>query len=193
MASSESWKDVLRAQHEDLARLEALDAALNENKISDDIDKLLKKPVRTELRSVSRTSEIAAPIPPTNGRRNSQIPPPALDDSMADDQQETPLSPSNTEEQILKKIQERAAPETADRFVTFLLIFETSMHKLCMYMNHRILRAKYSVMTKQLNAAVELRKKMEEQCRDQQHQLQTEREEKKSLQKRYFLFLLIIL
>lgn len=160
--ASENWKDVLRAQHEDLARLEALDAALNENKISEDIDKLLKKPVRTEHRNVSRSAEQSAPLPPSNSRKNSQAPPPALDDSMTDEQV-APMSPTDTEEQILQKLEERAAPETTDR----------------------ILRAKYSVMSKQLAAALELRKKMEEQNRDQQRQLQTEREEKKSLQKRY--------
>lgn len=47
------------------------------------------------------------------------------------------------------------------------------------------MRAKYSFMAKQLEAAVELRKKMEEHNRDQQRQLTAEREEKKNLQKRY--------
>ena len=48
------------------------------------------------------------------------------------------------------------------------------------------MRAKYSFMAKQLEAAVDLRKKMEEHNRDQQRQLTAEREEKKNLQKRYF-------
>ena len=47
-----------------------------------------------------------------------------------------------------------------------------------------MMRAKYTFMSKQLAAALELRKKMEEQSRDLQRQLQTEREEKKNLQKR---------
>jgi len=47
------------------------------------------------------------------------------------------------------------------------------------------MRAKYSFMAKQLEAAVDLRKKMEEHNRDQQRQLTAEREEKKNLQKRY--------
>lgn len=49
------------------------------------------------------------------------------------------------------------------------------------------MRAKYSFMAKQLEAAVDLRKKMEEHNRDQQRQLTAEREEKKNLQKRYQL------
>ncbi len=183
--ASESWKDVLRSQHEDLARLEALDAALNENKISEDIDKLLKKPVRTEHRNVGRSTDQAAPLPPSNSRKNSQVPPPALDDSM--DEQDAPLSPSNTEDQMMQKLEERAAPETADRYAPFaflvlLLVLRANFDALPIY--RRILRAKYSVMSKQLAAALELRKKMEEQSRDQQRQLTTEREEKKNLQKR---------
>lgn len=53
----------------------------------------------------------------------------------------------------------------------------------------RILRAKYTFMSNQLAAATELRKKMVEQSRDQQRQLQTERVEKKNLQKRLHPFL----
>lgn len=46
------------------------------------------------------------------------------------------------------------------------------------------MKAKYSFMAKQLEAAVDLRKKVEEHSRDQQRQLTAEREEKKNLQKR---------
>ena len=49
----------------------------------------------------------------------------------------------------------------------------------------RIMKAKYSFMAKQLEQAVEMRKKIEEQSRDLQRQLTAEREDKKNLQKRY--------
>jgi hypothetical protein len=50
-----------------------------------------------------------------------------------------------------------------------------------------MMRAKYTFMSKQLTAALELRKKMEEQTRDLQRQLKTEREDKKSTLKRYVI------
>ena len=46
------------------------------------------------------------------------------------------------------------------------------------------MKAKYTFMTKQVDSLTELRKKMEEQNRDLQKQLNLERDEKKSLQKR---------
>jgi hypothetical protein len=161
--ASENWKDVLRAQQEDLARLEALDAELNENQISSDIDKLLKRPPRTEVRTGSRggADMAAVPIPPASRQGHVHSPPrPALDDSILDN--DGPQSPTLEVVDKLRKDDAEHAPETADR----------------------ILRAKYTFMSKQLAAATELRKKMEEQSRDQQRQLQTEREEKKNLQKR---------
>lgn len=157
---SENWRDELRAQQEELARLEAVDAELNENKISNDIDILLKRPVRLSTRGGGGGD--AAPLPPSsrNSMRNSP-PRPAADDRSVD---EGPKSPTlEVVDKLLKKDgNEHHAPETADR----------------------LLRVKYTNMSKQLNEAMELRKKMDEQIRDQQRQLQMEREEKKSLQKR---------
>eukprot|EP00428_Durinskia_dybowskii_P085646 CAMPEP_0170419574 /NCGR_PEP_ID=MMETSP0117_2-20130122/34875_1 /TAXON_ID=400756 /ORGANISM="Durinskia baltica, Strain CSIRO CS-38" /LENGTH=222 /DNA_ID=CAMNT_0010677941 /DNA_START=104 /DNA_END=768 /DNA_ORIENTATION=- len=161
---SDNWKEVLRAQQADLAELEALDAEISGKQISADIDKLLKRPVRTDVRLGSRGAS-NIPIPPKQAVNSVRSPPkPALDDSMNDD---LPNSPTLD---IVDKFSKRndndqSAPETADR----------------------ILRAKYTVMSKQLASASELRKKMEEQVRDTQKQLQSEREEKKSLQKRMSL------
>jgi hypothetical protein len=157
--ASDSWRDELRSQQEELARLEAVNAELNESKISNDIDILLKRPVRLASRGV----EAAAPLPPSSrsGFRNSP-PRPALDDNSVEDA--PPKSPTlEIVDRLIKKDGlEHHAPETADR----------------------LLRVKYTNMSKQLGEAMELRKKMEEQIRDQQRQLQTEREEKKNLQKR---------
>jgi hypothetical protein len=44
MAGVGNWKDILRAQHEDLERLEAMDRDLDANALAADIDKILKKP-----------------------------------------------------------------------------------------------------------------------------------------------------
>jgi len=49
---------------------------------------------------------------------------------------------------------------------------------------NRMMKAKYAFMTKQVDSLTELKKKMEEQNRDLQKQLNLEREEKKNLQKR---------
>ena len=115
--ASENWKDVLKAQHDDLARLEALDAALNENQISDDIDKLLKRPVRTEVRHAPRVAETITPQPPSR-RSGSNVPPPAYDDVQEDMPPSSPAGStadhygSKNEDALLQK----NAPETADRF-----------------------------------------------------------------------------
>lgn len=45
--SSTNWKDVLKSQHEDLQRLEAMDAALNDDQITADIDRAIKKSTYT--------------------------------------------------------------------------------------------------------------------------------------------------
>jgi len=49
------------------------------------------------------------------------------------------------------------------------------------------MKAKYTFMTKQVDSLTELKKKMEEQNRDLQKQLNFERDEKKSLQKRWVI------
>jgi hypothetical protein len=157
--ASDSWRDELRSQQEELARLEAVNAELNESKISNDIDILLKRPVRLASRGV----EAAAPLPPSSrsGFRNSP-PRPALDDNSVEDAPHKSPTLEIVDRLIKKDGLEHHAPETADR----------------------LLRVKYTNMSKQLGEAMELRKKMEEQIRDKQRQLQMEREEKKNLQKR---------
>ena len=122
--ASENWKDVLKAQHDDLARLEALDAALNENQISDDIDKLLKRPVRTEIRHTPKATESSAPQPPAR-RNGASAPPPALDDSIAEDVELPPSSPAGSTTDAYARSEDallaKNAPETADRFYVFEL------------------------------------------------------------------------
>lgn len=39
-----SWKDVMRQQHDDLERMEAMDAALNTEQVTAEVDRVLKKP-----------------------------------------------------------------------------------------------------------------------------------------------------
>ena len=57
-------------------------------------------------------------------------------------------------------------------------------------MESRFVKAKLKLLTKQLEDGVELRLKMEEQSKDLQRQLKTEREENKRLNKRYIIELL---
>jgi len=147
--ASENWKDVLKSQHDDLARLEEMDAALNENQISADIDKILKRPANAPIRYEREPAYTPAPPLPAH---HSSPPRPARNEEHEDYSTEGPPLPDKPE----------LAPETADR----------------------MMRAKYTFMSKQLTAALELRKKMEEQTRDLQRQLKTEREDKKSTHKR---------
>lgn len=41
---SSSWRDILKQQHEDLDRLEAEDAALNDGDVNEEVEKVLRKP-----------------------------------------------------------------------------------------------------------------------------------------------------
>lgn len=115
--ASENWKDVLKSQHDDLARLEALDAALNENQISDDIDKILKRPIRTEIHHAPRNIESVAPQPPVK-RSAVSAPPPAYND-LVDEDNEPPASPSGSV--AADALLMRNVPETADRYSSFIV------------------------------------------------------------------------
>lgn len=54
----------------------------------------------------------------------------------------------------------------------------------------RFIKAKVNMLTKQMEEGLELRKKMDEQNKDLQRQLKTEREENKNLSKRFVDFTL---
>lgn len=62
MAESSNWKNMLKSQHADLEKLEAMNAELNNDRITADIDKALKK---TKISSYSSNS--------SNSTRRSQV------------------------------------------------------------------------------------------------------------------------
>mmetsp|Transcript_20828 Transcript_20828/g.29841 ORF Transcript_20828/g.29841 Transcript_20828/m.29841 type:complete len:381 (+) Transcript_20828:73-1215(+) len=209
-SKSGNWKDVLKSQNNDLQRLQAKDAALSADHNTQNImnfDPANLVPVTPEtkhhrvLSSSSANSSISshsaaaarskrlalhnsggessAPSPPF-GKRGSQF---AMDDIYDNKSDESLLmnssrdniQNSNTKGQAPSHGMEElnssphhgetagiAATETAERFV----------------------KAKLKLLTKQLEDGVELRLKMEEQNKDLQRQLKTEREENKRLNKR---------
>lgn len=60
-----SWKEVMKQQHDDLERMEAMDAALNTEPVLSEVDRILKKPASTfglfSGRTGSSSSSSAAP------------------------------------------------------------------------------------------------------------------------------------
>ena len=123
--ASENWKDLLKAQNDDLERMEALDAGINHNQISEDIDKLLKRPVRTEVKYNHNSVDVAAPVPPV--RKNSaSAPPPAALEHFEDDDVSLGMAASPTS---MRESNSRSnptslekAPETADRLFCLAII-----------------------------------------------------------------------
>lgn len=72
--ASETWKEVLKSQHADLEKLEAMDAALNENAIADDIDRILRRPnAASSARHTSISNVSDVPSPPKPSIRRSSI------------------------------------------------------------------------------------------------------------------------
>lgn len=155
--ASENWKEVLKSQHADLERLEAMDAAISDATIADDIDKILNRNSAKSY-ALNEVGGTAPPVPPTYDNDNIQQETFANDSSRAGDsrgaQQSIPKSPTNELAGV--------APETAERLT----------------------KAKLRVLTKQVQEELEARKKVEEHARDLQRQLKQERDENKSLRGR---------
>jgi hypothetical protein len=132
--AQENWKDVLKSQKEDLERLEAMDAALNETDITDSINKILKKPIRTDVNLGHGSGERApAPAPPMTGKRiSSNVPPPAFAEErniraeVALDEEESLGGASSTTPRNKVSL----APETADRCENILFPSCTGVYTL---------------------------------------------------------------
>ena len=172
----------MRAQNEEMGRLEEMDAALNDDKISADIDRLLKRQpsitVSTSRNKKISSSEIVddyfdvAPLDDEVGTMHGESesfhgrdeedtennqPLSARSSTpraRKSSAQNTPRSPSGGSAQL--------APDTAARFQL----------------------ARNKMLAKQVEDGIELRKQLSEQNADLQKQLKQEREENRKLTKR---------
>lgn len=126
---AESWKNVMKTQHSDLERLQAMDAALNEDQVAADMDKILSKPSHVAYSSaLHKTPPARSQV--TDSHRS---PPPAVYESDEDDPsygdiygKEVAASPSKRSPRQVQNplaspsivVNASKAPETADRFST---------------------------------------------------------------------------
>lgn len=179
---SNDWKNVLKTQHNELKSIQKMDS-INDSRVNSDIEKLLSRP-NSSRNVFSAVKAAAAPPPPAPSTpKNEDSYPPAVDYESEEDPHygdiygAEVISPSPTKKSSKPLMQNplagpsvtgpdpNKAPEAADRFA----------------------RAKVNMLTKQLEEGLELRRKMEEQNRDLQRQLKTERDENKGLNKRISL------
>jgi len=158
---SESW---LSAEKKEFDRLQAMDAALDEDQIAADIDKILSQ---KRNKSVGDTKQQKSEVVAASARQISDD----LDGEDAHFSDDNNVSKeyssreyggNNAQSNQLASPEIERAPETADRYT----------------------KAKVSFMTKQLSDATEIRTRLEEQVRDLQRQLKTSREDNSSLKKR---------
>jgi hypothetical protein len=149
-----------KAQKE-LDRLHALDAALDEDQVAADIDKVLNQKQSFSLKPnvdkntsnhnfTSISNEEVPAMEKYYEKKDPNI-------TKTDEQRSTP-NPMITDPE--------RAPETADRYA----------------------KAKLLMMTKQLTDAADLRQKMEDHIKDLQHQLKNSRDENALMKKRYFSY-----
>jgi hypothetical protein len=133
---AENWKNMMQTQHSDLERLQAMDAALNEDQVAADMDKILNRPSHVAYTSALHKT------PPSRTKitkENNRTPPPAaVYESDEDDPsygdiygKEVTTSPSKRSPQRQVQnplaspsivVNASKAPETADRLCQILWI-----------------------------------------------------------------------
>ena len=184
------WKDVLQAQRAEIEQLEAMDSALNDDRITADIDKALKKTSRVGSYGLKPAVPVVPsagideddddddlqyrrrpPVPstrvssaPNTGRRDSNS---GAADTV--DSARSPLSARGglpirrgVSDVDLEDEQDGGAPDTAVRYQ----------------------KARLKMLSKQLEDSVEMRKQLTETVNDLQKQIRVEREENKKQRKR---------
>ena len=186
------WKDVLQAQRAEIEQLEAMDSALNDDRITADIDKALKKTSRVGSYGLKPAVPVVAnagmdededdddlqyrrrpPVPstrvtstPNTGRRDSNSGAGETVDSAR-----SPLSARGggglpmrrgVSDVELDDEHDGGAPDTAVRYQ----------------------KARLKMLSKQLEDSVEMRKQLTETVNDLQKQIRVEREENKKQRKR---------
>ena len=184
MAGNNSdWKSVLKSQHDDLERLAAMDAALDEEKITKNIDSILKKPVN----SVSRVSNIPRASPTTSRKHDSVIGENNKVDLSfgSDNSNDNIIYSTNSSRQI------RNRPNSGNKITSkdTMSIDPGSPGSSTLtprepLANAKYLKAREKLLQKQVEDGVEIRKHLNEQVSDLQKQLKVERDENKNLKKR---------
>ncbi len=196
---AENWKNVLKSQHSDLERLQAMDAALDDDRVAADMDKILNRPSsHVTYSSASKPNTARNNHSPSPGP--NLPPPPATYESSDEDPSYGDIygkefTPSPNKRSSGSKLMQNPlstpsivvpasskAPETADRYLHTAVEQHFPFFN-CMFF--RFVKAKVNMLTKQLEDGLELRQKMDEQNKDLQRQLKTEREENKNLNKRF--------
>ena len=156
---SSSWRDVLKQQHEDLDRLEAEDAALNEAAVSEEAEKILRKPDTISFAaSTMRKAKMG------RGRREDpldlHLPEPKLEDVIVHE---------NTSSQV------RDTPLGSPGGAT--------PPASAVDANSRYNKARLTQIQQQLDNSEQLRLKMNEQNKILERELKNEREEGKKMRK----------
>jgi hypothetical protein len=196
MSAGGDWQDLLRAQHGDLEKLEAMDAELNDEKISADIDKVLKKGSTTlglySRRPQSRNEDMVPPSPPP--KPATPPVPPAYDElendigftsrpvsrtSSKPTSRPTSRLRTNRESDGLAAPLSARSPRGPDGAADSPGATPQAPDATIRYQ-----KARLKMLTKQIEDGQELRKQLNEAINDLQKQLKNERDENKKLKKR---------
>ncbi len=176
------WKSVLKSQHDDLERLAAMDAALDDEKITKNIDSILKKPVNY----TSRVSNIPRASPNTSRKQDNIISESnKIDISFGSDNSNDNIYTSNSTRQS------RNRPSSGNKIISkdTMSIDPGSPGSSTLtprepLANAKYLKAREKLLQKQVEDGLEIRKHLNEQVSDLQKQLKVERDENKNLKKR---------
>ncbi len=194
-----TWQEVLKAQHDDLDRLEAMDAALNTETTELEVDKVLKKP--------SNISFSASVTRKGRGYVNRSV----LDDLDMNQVENDSLSPrgsmesgglrSSGDREIEREIRRSHEKKPSIAESGMALDTETvlgdrrgplspglqSPPAAAVDTNMRFNKARAVQLQKQLNESEDIRLKLMEQTKDLERQLKSEREEGKKNKKQITL------
>lgn len=188
--TSSNWKEILRAQHEELGRLEEMDAALNENKVTADIDKILMRKTSLGLSSRALKSSYQEEefkenpddcdevlTNPKNKMNDAYI---TTNSQHYDDTESAPLSArSNVTPRSPRSARNKAESSGSLKSISAEVAVDGAPNTQA-----RFQQAKLKMLSKQVEDSAEIRKQLNDQIADIQKQLKIEREENKNLKKR---------
>jgi hypothetical protein len=197
--SDGNWKDLIRAQHADLEKLEALDAELNDDRITTDIDKVLKKTNRigsfsgTSSRKIMSTGAAAEAVATAINADDDS------DEMLFRRSPPKPMSRAASANSALRVRRDSGvasagagigsplsrdggAPRDDEEIPVDPL--DGAGSPRAPDTSARYQKAKLKMLTKQLEDSLELRKQLTETVTDLQRQLKNEREENKKNRKR---------
>jgi hypothetical protein len=184
---SSSWRDVLQQQHDEIDRLEAEDAALNDVAVTEEADKILRKP---DSISFAASTMRKAKMGGSRGKRDEGL---GLDLHLPEAKMEGGDYGEVTQSSTARS--SNSARGGSGRGNRSSIATEqlgspdgATPPAFAVDANARYNKARTAQMQQQLDNSEQLRLKLNEQCKGLERELKSEREEGKKLRKQVQLF-----